>query len=347
MPLVPSHTLRPARSIYVAVCAAFLVSLALRPAAAADAATLTLYSAQHHQVVDQLTQSFTKETGIPVRVHSGEAPEIANQIAQEGARSPADVYFTENSPELTLLDEKGLLAKIDPATLAQVPAKYSAADGKWVGVLARENVLAFNPAMIRENQLPASLMDLAKPTWKGKVAIAPSDADFLPLVQAVVALKGKAAAMDWLKGLKQNAQVFSDDEGVVAAVDRGAVATGIINNYYWARLRTEEGVDKLHSQIHHFANGDVGGLINVSGAAVLASSKNPEAAQRFVAYLVSKPVQTMLGKGDIDFEYPLAKGVAPNPLLKPFSELQPPQISMAQLGDDRQAAQLLRQAGLI
>jgi len=314
---------------------------------AADPVTLTLYSAQHHQMVDLLIQGFTKQTGIKVRVHSGEAPEIANQIAQEGAQSPADVYFTENSPELTLLDEKGLLAKIAPATLAQIPARSSAADGSWVGVLARENVLAFNPSMIQEGQLPASLMDLAGPEWKGKVAIAPSDADFMPLVDAVVVLKGRPAALEWLKGLKVNAQVFDDDEGVVAAVDRGSVATGIINNYYWARLRAEQGADKMHSQIHHFANGDVGALVNVSGAGVLKSSKYPDAAQQFVAFLVSKPVQTMLGAGDIDFEYPLAPGVPPNPLLKPFDQLQPPAISMAQLGDDQLAAQLLRDAGLI
>jgi iron(III) transport system substrate-binding protein len=347
----PPRSEDPARQLglLAGVAAATLIlgGVLASPARAAGPATLTLYSAQHHQMVDLLTQAFTKQTGIQVRVHSGEAPEIANQIAQEGAQSPADVYFTENSPELTLLDEKGLLAKVDPSTLEQVPAKYSAADGDWVGVLARENVLAFNPSMIQESQLPASLMDLAKPAWKGKVAIAPSDADFLPLVEAVVALKGKPAALDWLKGLKQNAQIFDDDEGVVAAVDRGSVATGIINNYYWARLRTEEGAAKMHSQIHHFANGDIGALVNVSGAAVLRSSKHPREAQQFLAFLVSKPVQEMLGKSDIDFEYPLAKGVAPNPLLKPFDQLQPPKITMAQLGDDQEAAQLLRQAGLI
>ncbi len=318
------------------------------PAArAAGAPTLTLYSAQHHQMVDLLVQSFTKETGIKVRVHSGEAPEIANQIAQEGAQSPADVYFTENSPELTLLDEKGLLAKIDPSTLAQVPAQYSAADGNWIGVLARESVLAFNPSMIQESQLPAALLDLAGPEWKGKIAIAPSDADFLPLVDAVAALKGRDAALTWLKGLKQNAQIFDDDEGVVAAVDRGAVATGIINNYYWARLRTEQGADKTRSRIHHFGNGDVGGLVNISGAAILRSSKQQDAAQRFIAFLVSKPVQEMLASSDIDFEYPLVAGVQANPLLKPFDQLQPPKVSMGQLGDDQQAARLLRQAGLI
>jgi iron(III) transport system substrate-binding protein len=314
---------------------------------AAESVTLTLYSAQHHQMVDMLTAAFTKETGIKVRVHSGEAPEIANQIAQEGKQSPADVYFTENSPELTLLDEKGMLAKIDPTTLAQVPARYSAADGDWIGVLARENVLAFSPSMIQESALPASLLDLAKPEWKGKVAIAPTDADFLPLVDAVAVLKGRAAALDWLKGLKRNAQVFEDDEGVVAAVNRGSVATGIINNYYWARLRTEEGADKMHSRIHHFTDHDVGALVNVSGAAVLKSSRYPDAAQKFVAFLVSKPIQEMLGKSDVDYEYPLAKGVQPNPLLKPFDQLQPPDISVLQLGDDQQAARLLREAGLI
>ena len=214
-------------------------------------------------------------------------------------------------------------------------------------MLARENVLAFNPALIGEDKLPASLLDLAKPEWKGRVAIAPADADFLPLVRAVAVLKGKPAALEWLRGLKRNAQVFDDDEGVVAAVERGAVATGVINNYYWARMVAEVGADKAKSKIHHFAGGDVGALINISGAAVLKSSRNQAAAQRYLAFLVSKPVQEALARSDIDFEYPLAAGVAANPLLKPFEQLQPPSVGVAQLGDDRESAQMLRQAGLL
>src|ERR1700722_19929287 len=128
----------------------------------AQAQTITLYSAQHEQVVDMLTAAFTKNTGIKVKVHEGEGPDIPSQLRQEGAVSPADVFFTENSPELILLDEKGLLAPVAPATLAEVPAKYNAADGAWLGVLARENVLDFNPSMIQESVMPASLLDLAK-----------------------------------------------------------------------------------------------------------------------------------------------------------------------------------------
>lgn len=313
----------------------------------AGAVTLTLYSAQHEQTVDLLTKAFTKETGIDVKVHSGEAPELASELLKEGPSSHADVFFTENSPELELLSEKGLLAKVAPATLASVPAVDSGMNGDWVGVLARENVLVFNESMIKEEELPSSLLELAKPEWKGKLAIAPTDADFLPLVGAVAALKGRPTALDWLKGLRGNAAIFDDDEGVVAAVDRGAVAVGIINNYYWARLRAEKGADQMRSAIHHFVGGDVGGLINVSGAATLKASRNPAAAQKFLAFLVSKPAQAMLANLDITFEYPLAPGVAANPVLKPMSELSPPPLTLKQIGDDGDAAKLLREAGLI
>jgi len=336
--------LRRAALSFAAV--ASVIASAAPAARAADPITLTLYSAQHPQMVDELTHAFTAQTGIRVVVRSGEAPEIANQISQEGAQSPADVYFTENSPELTLLDEKGLLAHVDPATLAKIPKRYSAADGDWVGVLARENVLVYNPAKIAPSALPHSLLDLAQPAWKGRVALAPSDADFLPIVEAVVATKGKPAALAWLQGLKINGQVFDDDEGVVAAVDRGSATAGIINNYYWARQHAHDGA-KSPSQIEHFTHGDVGAVVNVSGAAVLKAARHRTAAQRFLAFLVSEPTQKRLGRSEIDFEYPLARGVAANALLEPFKKLQPPQLSMAQLGDDREAAQLLRQAGLI
>ena len=327
-----------------------LVSLGLAAglsSAAAQTVTLTVYSAQHPQVDAMLAAEFTRETGIAVRLHEGEGPDIAAQLIQEGADSPADLFFTENSPELNLLDEKGLLAPVAPATLAQVPARYSAADGDWLGVLARENVLAYNPGKISVSALPVSLLDLARPAWKGKIGFAPSDADFLPLVSAVIKQDGSAVALAWLQGLKANGAIYQDDESVVAAVARGDVAVGIINNYYWARLETALGPQKIDSAIYHFRNGDIGGLINVSGAAVLKSSKNQAEAQKFLAFLDSEAAQKLLAASDIDYEYPLRPGVAPNAKLTPFKDLQPPVLNVSQLGDDQAAGALLQQAGLI
>lgn len=316
-------------------------------AAHAQTNSLTVYSAQHPQVDAMLAAAFTKETGIQVKLHEGEGPDVANQIIQEGADSPADVFFTENSPELNLLAEKGLLAPVDPATLALVPAQYNSADGTWLAVLARENVLAYNTSKIAAADLPVHLLDLAKPEWKGKIGIAPSDSDFLPLVSAVIKEKGTDGALAWLKGLKANAEIYDDDEAVVAAVARGDVATGIVNNYYWDRLETELGPQKINSKIYHFKNGDVGGLINISGAAVLKSSKNQETAQKFLAFLDGETAQKLLAASDIDYEYPLRPGIAPNAKLTPFKDLTPPAIAASKLGDDQEAGQLLQQAGLI
>lgn len=313
----------------------------------AHAASIVLYNAQHEQVVNMLTKDFEKQTGISVKVRSGEGPALAAQIVAEGAASPADVYFTENSPELMLLEEKGLLGKVDQTTLATVPARFSSPTGEWVGVTARENVLAYNTAKVQPAQLPQSLFDLAKPEWKGRVGIAPSDGDFLPLVSAVLALKGEAQTLEWLKGLKTNAQIFDDDEGVVAAVNRGGVATGLINNYYWARLHAEIGDKATRSAIYHFGHGDAGALVNVSGAAVLKTAHNADGAQKFLAYLVSERAQTLVAQSHVEFEYPLHAGVAPDPILKPFNELSPPALTIQQLGDDSQAGKLLRQAGLL
>src|SRR5471030_332628 len=141
------------------------VAAALLASGVSQAASLTLYSAQHEQTVNLLVKDFEKQTGISVKVRTGEGPELAAQLLAEGAASPADLYFTENSPELMLLEEKGLLAPVAKATLAEIPIQYNSPNGQWVGVLARENVLAYNTAMLPAAELPASIMDLAGPAW--------------------------------------------------------------------------------------------------------------------------------------------------------------------------------------
>ena len=328
-------------------CALALCTLAAAAALPAQAETLILYSAQHPQTVKSLANDFQKLTGITVKIRSGEGPAMTAQLVAEGKASPADVYLASNAPELIQLEEKGLLNAVAADTLASIPAQYSSAQGQWVGVMARENVLVYNRKLANANSMPASLMDLANPVWKGKLAIAPSDGDFLPLVSAVLATQGEPATLAWLKGLRTNAQTFDDNEGVVAAVNRGAVAVGVINSYYWARLKTELGDKGMFSALHHFGNGDVGALINVCGVGVLKSAHHADAAQKFLAYLVSERAQTLFASNSITYEYPLRPGVAGASLLKPFAELSPPALAVEKLGDNTQPARLLRAAGLL
>ena len=281
-----------------------------------------------------------------MRVRFGEDEGLANQIVQEGSASPADVVLTENTPPLELLAAKGLLVPVHPSTLAQVPARYDSPNGRWVGVVARETVLIYDPKLISERQLPASILDLAEPRWKGKLAIAPSEPDFVPIVSAVDKLDGRAATERWLEGFAANAKRYDDNEGIVAAVENGQIAAGVINHYYWYEQAAEVGAKNVHSKLYYFGHKDPGALLNISGAAALKSSGDPALAQRFLAFLVSKEGQRAITHSG-DWEYPLVTDVAPPPGLRPFASLQPPDVGPADLGDGSVPLALMQQAGLL
>ena len=327
-----------------ALLAACVSAVALGASQATTAATLTLYSSQHEGMTNAIVKAFERESGVSVRVRFGEDEGLASQIAVEGSSSPADVVLTENTPPLVLLEEKKLLAKVAPATLRKVPAQYNSLTGGWVGVAGRATALVYNPKLVATTQLPASLLDLAKPAWKGKLAISPSEADFQPVVAAVIKLKGRAAAKAWLAGFAKNAKVYNDNEGIIEGVERGRIAAAVIDHYYWFQAENERGVGKMQSKLHYFGKRDPGALIDVSAAAALASSKNPALAQKFLAFLVSRGGQQTL-TASRDWEYPLARGMAAAPRLKPFASIKPPALRVAHLGDGSSALTLLREVG--
>jgi iron(III) transport system substrate-binding protein len=314
--------------------------------------SITLYSGQHEQTTDGLVTAFERQTGIAVNVRNADEDALATLIALQGSHSPADVFYTENSPALEFLQEKGLLAPVDASTLARTPAKYNSPDGDWVGVSARVSVLIYNPSLIAESQLPTSVLQLADPKYAGKLAFAAGETDFQPIVTSVLRTYGQAAALRWLEGIKSNAasHIVPDNETITNEVNRGQVAFGVINQYYWYRLRQEIGASAMHSQITYFAPRDPGYVINVSGAAVLKSSKHQEAAQKFLAFLVSQQGQDIIARASNDeqsFEYPLASGVTTSAPETPFDQLQPNPITIADLGDGSAAIALLRQADLL
>jgi iron(III) transport system substrate-binding protein len=341
------------RGACAALAAVALASglLAACGSSAADSQSITLYSGQHQQTTDALVAGFEKATGIQVNVRSSDEDVLADQIVTEGSHSPADVFYTENSPALEYLQSKGLLAKVDPATLARTPAKYNSPEGDWVGVSARVSVLIYNPKLIARGQLPTSVLQLAEPRYKGKLAIAPGETDFQPIVTSVLRKYGKAAALTWLDGIKANAgsHSYPDNETIADEVNRGAAAFGVVNQYYWYRMRAEIGAGNMHSDLAYFAPGDPGYVIDVSGAAVLKSSTHQADAQKFLAYLVSRPAQEIIANPakSISFEYPIASGVTTQAPETPFAQLRPYPITIAELGDGSAAIALLKQAGLL
>ncbi|RVD60672.1 iron ABC transporter substrate-binding protein [Mesorhizobium sp. M2D.F.Ca.ET.185.01.1.1] len=306
---------------------------------------IVVYNAQHESLAKEWAKGFTKETGIKVTLRNGGDSDFSNQIVAEGAASPADVFLTENSPAMALVEAAGLFAPVDADTLAQVPQEYQPSTGKWVGVAARSTVFVYNKSKLKENRLPKSLLDLADPSWKGRWAASPAGADFQAIVSAMLELKGEPATADWLKAMKANSTAYKGNNTVMKAVNAGEIDGGVIFHYYYLGDQAKTGENSRNIGQYYFKNQDPGAFVSISGGGVLASSKHPKEAQAFLKWVTGKGGQDVLKTGT-SYEYAVGKGAESNPKLVPLADLQAPKVDPAKL-NSKKVIDLMTQAGLL
>jgi iron(III) transport system substrate-binding protein len=340
--------MRPSRrrlSTSLAAAALAVPLLSACGAASGDSPSLVIYNAQHEELIDAVAKAFEKKTGIEVQLRNGSDLELGNQLATEGSASPADVFLTENSPAMTLVDSKNLFAKLDQTTLDRIPEQFRPDDGQWTGFAARSTVLVYNTEQVSPDQLPGSIMDLAEPGWKDRISFSPTGADFQAIVSAVLATRGEPATKAWLAGLKANGTVYDGNNVVLESVNSGEKPAGVIFHYYWYRDQEESGENSDSSQLHFFTGKDPGAFISVSGAGVLESSDDAQDAQEFVEYLVSTEGQQVIADS-YALEYPLNPEVDLGRDVKPLAELEPPDVDVSDL-DGPKVVELMQEAGFL
>ena len=346
--------MRP-RRILTSIAPIVLAAIALTgcaagtPGAGSEAAVsdeaLVIYNAQHEQLTEEWVAAFTEETGIEVVLRNGSDSELGNQLVEEGDASRADVFLTENSPAMSLVENAGLLAPVDQSTLDLVPTQYRPSSGLWTGIAARSTVFVYNPELIDEADLPASMLDLQEPEWKGRWGAAPGGADFQAIVSAMLELEGEDATAAWLDGMKENATVYQNNIATMKAVNAGEVPGGVIYHYYWYRDQDETAENSANTELHYFGNQDPGAFVSVSGGGVLASSTHQEQAQQFLAFLAGATGQQILGEG-YSFEYPVASGVPAKAPLPALDTLDAPAVDPSMLNGP-QVIDLMTDAGLL
>jgi iron(III) transport system substrate-binding protein len=322
-----------------------LATAGLAGAAAAQAPGLVVYNAQHESLTQAWADAFTAETGIAVTLRNGSDTELGNQLVQEGAASPADVFLTENSPAMALVDAAGLFAPVDADTLAQVPENFRPENGNWTGIAARSTVFAYDKTRLDAAALPASMLDLADPAWKGRWAASPTGADFQAIIGALLELKGEAETKAWLAAMKENATAYRGNSTAMKAVNAGEIEGALIYHYYWFGDQAKTGENSRNVALHYFRNEDPGAFVSISGGGVLASSKHPEQAQAFLHWVTGKGGQDILRTGN-SFEYAVGIDAASNPALVPLADLQAPAVEPSEL-DSKAVVDLMTGAGLL
>lgn len=302
--------------------------------------TLVLYSGRSEELIQPLIEMFTAETGIEVEVRYAGSAELAAQILEEGENSPADVFFAQDAGALGAVSKGTLFEFVPTETLAKVDRIYSDIEGYWVGVSGRARILTYNPAKVTE--LPKSVFELAEPKWKGRIAIAPTNASFQAFVTAMRVVEGDEVTALWLSALKENAVIYEKNGAILDAVDAGQVDAGLINHYYWYAKAKEIGAANMKAQLAAFAPGDLGNLVNVAGAGIVNDNT---ASRAFLEFLLSPAAQTYFAEQTA--EYPLIPGISITEGLTPLSEVKSPDVDLSDLDTLGETLELIRAAGLL
>lgn len=329
----------------ISLAAVLALGLSLAGPAAAQDKSITVYNAQHESLTQAWADAFTAETGIAVTLRQGSDLEVGNQILQEGANSPADLFLTENSPAMVLVDNAGLFAPLPQDILDQIPAEFRPTNGHWTGIAARSTVFAYDKTKLDAASLPKSIMDLSDPSWKGRWAASPAGADFQAIVAAILALEGEEATSAWLKGMKDNFVAYRGNRAAMAGVNKGEVEGAVIYHYYWFGDQANTKENSGNVALHYFGNQDPGAFVSISGGGVLASSKHKAEAEQFLKWITGPGGQKVLREGNA-FEYAIGVGEAANPALKPLAELGAPKLDPTQL-DNQKVTALMTAAGLL
>jgi iron(III) transport system substrate-binding protein len=313
--------------------------------AAATSDTITVYSGREEELVEPLFDRFEEETGIEVEVRYGDSAELAATLAEEGANSPADVFFAQDPGSLGAVAEEGLLAELPDRVLERVDARWRDPGGRWVGTSGRARVVVYNTDALAEQELPSSIFDFTDPKWKGRIGLPPTNASFQAFVTALRLSEGEARARAWLEGIKANdPEFYEKNTPVVEAVAAGEIDVGFVNHYYLYLVKEEQPDAPIAN--HFLAPGDPGSLVSVAGAGIVKGTDAFDGALRFVDYLLSDDAQRFYVDEAEEAEYPLVEGVEPKADLPPLDELKGPDVPLEALGPElEKTLELLSETG--
>ena|SRR5699024_4905294 len=311
-----------------------------------SATTLTVYTDQHPEFIEALTDAYSAETGTDFQIQEDAT---VGQVKAEGDASPADVFLSEDPGPAAQLGKAGLLSKLDDNTLDQIQPGLSSPKGLWAAYAARTRVLYYNPDLVDEDELPESLLDITDEEYDGEFAYAPSGA-FVATTQYLISTIGKDKTKDFLESLKDNGVNEHKNGNVRDTVEAGKHPMGLSNHYYWwIKANETGGPDNMTSEIYHFPEEDAGNLILSSGAGILESSDEQSAAADFVQWLTAKDGgQEVIANAGVDesaAQYPVARGSS-SEIVGSLDDIASPEYDMSIFADQEEAEELLKNIGL-
>ncbi|MPZ18485.1 MAG: extracellular solute-binding protein [Luteitalea sp.] len=347
------------RMLPLAVATAMVATACSRDSGAADPApavpddqaatdrepddTLTVY-ARDREIAEPLFDQFERQTRIKVRARWGNPIDLADQILEDGANSPADVFYGPLSDALGSLSAAGRLATLSDQQLDRIPAAYRSPDGTWVGTSGRAHVVFYNTDKLRKDDVPDSILGFTDPAWRGRIGWDPTSRSLQDVITALRQIEGEEEARAWLEGIQANAPaVFQGATPIVAAVAAGEIIdVGFGSHSY---LDDQQAEDDAMNVAAKFYGGDPGGLLNVAGVGIIEGTDKEAAASAFVDFMLSQIVGQYYAEDTT--EIPVLEGVEPRKGSPTADDLTVPGLDVRQFEELDGARRLLSEVGII
>jgi iron(III) transport system substrate-binding protein len=337
--------LRARRVLFVIAC---VMAFSTEAVTLSAADKLTIYSGRAERLIKPVLDEFTSKTAIQVDLLSSGTTELVNRLKAEGDRTQADLFLTNDAGSLEQARAAGILRPLNMREVDRaIPPQFRAPDNAWIGLSGRFWIIVYNKTLVKPDELK-SLLDLADPKWKGKLAIPNAGSEYLQAgVSVIRATHGDAKTKQFLIGLKDNAggQVYQKSSQIVEAVAKGQAALGIVNHYYIYRHLAAQPTAPIAAFMPDQQEGGMGAIMNVAGVGIVKSTKHLESAKLLVEFLVAQAGQKLFA--DLDKEYPLHAEVKPDPALMERKSFRAAQVPLTRLAELREPTlTLIEEVGL-
>lgn len=277
---------------------------------ACAAPEVIVYTALDQVFSEPVLQHFEKTTGIQVKaVYDLEATKttgLVNRLIAEKSNPQCDVFWNNEVMKSITLKKKGVLDIYRSPSAKDIPATFKDKDGYWTGFAARARVLVVNTQNLDPKSRPQSIMDLTRPAFKGKAAIAnPLFGTTATHVAALFSFWGEDQARQFFKDLKANQIRIVDGNSVVkdhtgsGAVLAGFTDTDDVNVGMKAGLPIQPVFPDKEG---------IGTLLIPNTVALIKNCPHPEEARKLMDYLLSKEVEQKLAFSQ-SVQMPLRKDV--------------------------------------
>ncbi len=263
---------------------AAIVSLGLMTVAA-DAANLVLYTSQPNEDAQATVDGFmAANPDIKVDwVRDGTPKIMAKLMAEIEAGNPgADLLLIADTVTLQRMKEAGQLLAYKSPEAANYDSSLYDADGAYYSTKLITTGIMYNTAA---GMKPTSWKDLAKPEAKGLVAMPSPLTSGAALIHAQTLAGVSSLGWDYYKALQANGATAAGGNGaILKSVASGEKAYGMVVDYMPIR-------EKAKGAPVEFVFPEEGVSAVTEPVAILKTTKNAEAAEKFVDYVLSEKGQ--------------------------------------------------------